>query len=243
MNTPVGFEQCLTFINCQLQPVSRPVTFGSDIAPRCAITISRQCGSGGHEIAQKLAARLRASASPEAPPWTVFDRNLVERVLQDHNLPERLARFMPEDRTRQIEAILHEIFGLLPPAWTLVQQTAETILQLAELGNVIILGRGANIITASLPHMIHVRVMGSLERRIDRLCMAEGITRKEAAYRIRREDLGRRRYVRQNFHKDVNDPLLYHLVINTDLVSPDEAVDIIADMVHRRVPERQPAYA
>ena len=51
--------------------------------PGPAVTISYQSGSGAHEIAQRLAEALQA-AEPKAPvPWTVFDRHLVEKVLED----------------------------------------------------------------------------------------------------------------------------------------------------------------
>ena len=43
---------------------------------------------------------LQGQVPAGAPPWTIFDRNLVERVLEDHDLPARLAKFMPEDRAR-----------------------------------------------------------------------------------------------------------------------------------------------
>ncbi len=67
-------------------------------AHRPIITISRQAGSGAHVVAEELVARLQALAPEGAPPWTFFDRNLVDRVLEDHELPERLAESMPEDR-------------------------------------------------------------------------------------------------------------------------------------------------
>jgi len=54
---------------------------------------------------------------------------------------------------------------------------------------------------------------------------------KEALELVRREDLARKRYVRKYFNKDIDDPLLYHLVINTDLVSHDEAACMIAQAV------------
>ena len=52
-----------------------------DDVQRRAVTISRQTGSGGHVVAEQLAAYLQAHAPNEACPWTVFDRNLVEKVL------------------------------------------------------------------------------------------------------------------------------------------------------------------
>src|SRR5262245_23097114 len=129
-----------------------------------AVTISRQTGSRGYEVAETLAKYLQARTASEVP-WTVFDRNLVERVLADHHLPGQLARFMPEDRHSEIENILGDVLGVHPPSPSLVAKTTETILHLAELGNVILLGRGANIITSRLSYVFHVRLIGSLERR------------------------------------------------------------------------------
>jgi hypothetical protein len=235
MNTPIGVERCFSFINCQLQP---PATLKPGHEPRTAaraVTISRQSGCGARIIAGMLSRCLESHSAPGSPPWTIFDRNLVETVLADHQLPARLARFMPEDRVREVDDILDELFGLHPPSWTLVQQTSETIQRLIELGNVIILGRGANIIAARTPHVLHVRLVGSIDRRIERRQDFESLDRKEAAARIREEDLGRERYLRKHFDKDINDPLLYHLVINTDVVLPEAAAQLIGELALRGI--------
>ena len=87
---------------------------------------------------------MASSAPPSQLPWMVFDRNLVEQVLEDHHLPNHLARLMPEDRVSDLTDMLHQMFGFHPPFWTLVHQTSETILRLANQGNVILIGRGAN---------------------------------------------------------------------------------------------------
>ena len=89
-------------------------------------------------MAQELVGRLQARDPKASPPWTVFDRNLVAEVLQEHHLPERLAGSMPEDRVSEIADTLDELFGLRPSSWTLVRKTADTILHLAEIGNVIV---------------------------------------------------------------------------------------------------------
>jgi cytidylate kinase len=196
-----------------------------------AVTISRQSGCGGRIVAEMLSRYLQSHSPPRTPAWTILDRNLVETVLADHHLPVRLARFMPEDRVREIDDIMDELFGLHPPSWTLVQQTSETILRLVELGNVIVLGRGANVITAKLPQVAHVRMVGSLERRIERRQDFESLDKKEAANRIRQEDLGRERYFRKHFNRDIDDPLLYHLIINTDFILPEAAARLIGDLV------------
>ncbi len=233
MNTPAGFERCLTFINCQLQPAGRPLALRNG-QERRAVTISRQAGSGSHVVAGRLAEYLQAISPQGACPWTVFDRNLVEKVLEDHHLPKRLARFMPEDRTSEISDTMDELFGLHPSSWTLVRKTADTILHLAELGSVIIIGRGATVITNKLDHVFHVRLIGSLEKRLVHVQDYYKLGRKAALEFLRREDLGRKRYLKKYFNKDIDDPLLYHLVINTDVVAYDQAARIIGDAVLSR---------
>jgi len=228
MNTQQGFEKYATYINCQLQPGGKPLA-PRGAPPWRAVTISREAGAGGHTVAEKLAGYLQRRTPAGACPWTVFDRNLVEKVLEDHNLPQSLARFMPEDRITESADVMDELFGLHPPSWTLVRKTSETILHLAELGNVILIGRGANIITSKLDYVFHVRLVASLEKRLATLQEYDHLSRKAALEFIREEDRGRRRYVKKYFNKDITDPLLYHLVLNTDLVSFDEAARMIGE--------------
>jgi len=234
MNLAYGLERCRTFINTQIQPGGKALTSATDGESRRAVTISRQTGSGAHVVAEKLAASLQAHTPKDARPWTVFDRNLVETVLEDHNLPQRLARFMPEDRVSEIADTMDELFGLHPPSWTLVRQTTETILHLVELGNVIVIGRGATVITGKLDYVFHVRLVGSLEKRVAHMQELHHLDKEAALELIRQEDRGRRRYLKTHFKADLDDPLLYHLVINTDLVSYENAAQIIADAMLKR---------
>ena len=225
MNSKMGLERCQAFINCQAHTASTE----RNGEKRLAVTISRQTGSGGHAVAERLAEYLQAAFPKDACPWTVFDRNLVEAVLEHHHLPGRLAKFMAEDRISEIADTMDELFGLHPPSWTMVRQTADTILHLAQLGNVILLGRGANIITARLGYVFHARLVGSLARRIERVEVASKLSPKAARAFIESEDRGRRRYLKKYFGQDIDDPLLYHMVINTDLVSYEQAARMIGN--------------
>jgi cytidylate kinase len=234
MQTHYGLEQTRKFINCQMQPAGAGLAALKDGVPRRAVTISRQTGSGAHIVAEKLAALLQAHAPKEACPWTVFDRNLAEKVLQDHDLPERIARFMPEDRISSISDTMEELFDLHPPSWLLVRKISETILHLLELGNVIVIGRGATVISAKLDHVFHVRLVGSLPKRVQHVQELNHLTKEAARRLIQREDRGRQRYLKRYFKTDLEDPMLYHLVINTDLVSYDDAAQIIANAMLKR---------
>jgi len=234
MSSPIGINQCLSFINLQLQP-PHPGQVQRDGIHHRAVTISRQSGSGGHAVAAKLVELLQARTPPEECPWTVFDRNLVERVLDDHHLSSRLARFMPEDRVGEISDTIDELFGLHPPSWTLVRKSADTILRLAEMGNVILIGRAANVITRRLDYVFHVRLVGSLERRVKYIQESEHLDHKSALATVDRKDLGRRRYLKKYFDQDIDNPLLYHMVINTDLVTYADAARLIADAMSMKV--------
>jgi cytidylate kinase len=195
------------------------------------VTISRQTGSGAFVVAEKLAYYLQHHSSGDACPWTVFDRNLMDKVLEDHNLPTRLAKFLPEDRVSQIEDILADVFEVHPPAQTVIEQTIETILKLAGLGNVILIGRGSPVITATLPHVLRIRLTAPLEMRVEHVCQFYRLTGTEAHKFCLNQDRGRERYLKKYFNADINDPLLYHLIINTGLVGYDDAAKLIGDAV------------
>jgi len=228
MQNLIELERCQTFVNYQLQPANRATPEKPAGLPR-AVTISRQAGCGAAIVAGKLTKLLQQHSPQDSCPWTIFDRNLMAKVLEDHHLPARIAKFLPEDRRTELQDITDELFGLRPTSWTVVEQTAETILHLAELGNVIIIGRGANVITARLPDVFHVRLVAPLEKRIEHAHEFYEMTKKEARAFCLREDLGRVRYLKKYFKADINDPLLYHLTINTGLVSYDEAARLIVE--------------
>lgn len=228
MNPHPSLDKCLAYLDCQLEPKTAPAPRPKPLRYR-AVTISRQAGSGGNEVAEKLAEYLQAKAPNASCPWTIFDRNLVEKVLEDHHLPKRLAQFMPEDHVSDISDAMDELFGLHPSSWALVEQTAETILRLAELGNVIIIGRGASVVTANLDHVFHARLIAPVDKRAEYLQDSEKITRKAALQMIGREDRAKARYVSKHYGVDINDPLLYHLVINTERVGFEPAARIIGN--------------
>lgn len=231
MSDTARLYKCLSYIDCQLKSAPGDTQPHFTLHRHPAVTISRQTGSGAHAIAELLAEYLHHHDSRQHCPWTVFDRNLVEKVLEDHHLPKRLAQYMPEDRNSTLKDIMEEILGLHPPSWTLFHQTTETILHLAEMGHTILVGRGACLITARLENVVHVRIVGSLERRMDRVCQARGMSAKEAKELILQEDDARVRYAKNHFNRNIDDPAHYHLIINTDRVELPEAAELIGRLV------------
>ena len=228
-----AFERCVAFINCQLTPSERARGQFKNEACRMAVTISRQTGSGAMAIAQRLADYLQEHC-PGKCEWAVFDRNLMDKVLEDHHLPKRLSKFLPEDSISGIDDMVEELFGLHPPSWTVVRQCTETILHLAGLGNVILIGRGANVITRNMDNVVHVRLVGSVEKRVERLQKNNNLSRAKALEFIRLSDRGRARYLKKYFDATAEDPLLYDLVLNTDKFSEEEAARLIGEIVFSR---------
>lgn len=228
-----GLEHCPSFISSQVQFVEGlEPAIGKNV--RRAVTISRQAGCGAFVVAEKLAQYLQAHSAGNACPWVVFDRNLIDKVLEDHNLPPCLAKFLPEDRISELEDLMADVFGMHPPSATVVQQAAETMLKLAGAGNVILIGRGAHMVTARLPHVLHVRLVAPLEKRIEHACQFYhdyNQTEAQARKFCLREDAARQRYLKKYFGADIENPLLYHMIINTGLVGYDDAARIIGDAV------------
>jgi hypothetical protein len=226
-------DRCRSYLAYQLDHPKRPSATGVWPPPGPAITISDQIGSGVQDTTRELAGILQAAQPRDSAPWTVFDRELVTQVLEEHHLPKRLAKLMSEDRRSYLDDVLDELVGLRPPSWELIPKVVQTVLHLANVGHVILVGRGASFITRQMPNVFHVRLVASLPKRIKRVQELENLSPKEAARFITRTERGRERYVRAYFHTRVNDDLQYHLVLNTDRLPPPEAAALIADGAQR----------
>jgi cytidylate kinase len=191
-----------------------------------SITISRQMGSGGIEIAELLADQL-AERSRQA--WMVFDRNLAEMVWKDHDLPAPVGPFFQDQIPQAVRETVQEILGIRMTGAQMVEHTAATILRLASLGNAIFIGRGANIITANQKSVLYVRLMAPFAKRVRQIEEHHRLSTQEAVELITTTDETRRRYVMHYFRAEIDDPINYHFVINTGLTGYDEAARLIAD--------------
>jgi len=200
------------------------------------ITVSRQSGAGSSIVDEKLKNILEQNQSDEFGEWAIFDKNLIERIMEDHNIPERLGKLFSSEKQSAITNMVNELLGLMPSTKTILHQTAETILQLGITGNAIIVGRAGNVVTAHLKNTFHVRLVAPLEDRIIRIQDYYKIDRKKAIEWLKKEDLSRKEYYSKNYHRDIDDPLLYHLTINTNLLSYEEAASLIAHTVMKKFP-------
>ncbi len=201
------------------------------------VTISRETGTGANLVSEYLTDYFTKYKSPHDSDWAVFDKNLIEKVLADHNLPERLSKIMEENKYAGFSSIIRELLGGQPGTWTLVHKTTQTILQLAKMGNVIIVGRGANVVTSKLENSFHVRLVGNMEDRIKHIEKYYNLNRQASIDFIKKDDIARKNYLAAYFHKEIDDPHLYHLVLNTSLLGHETTAKIIGRSVIKKYPE------
>jgi CMP/dCMP kinase len=214
-----------------------------------AVTLAREYGSGGGEIARRLAARLG---------WELLDHQIVDRVApaadltpgEAASLDERGESFVTRLLLGMEYASTSDSPLLVPdnPGHTYERAVRHLIEQAAASGRVVIVGRGGQLALAGRPDVCHVAVVAPLAARVAYVMRRESLAAGPAQARIAQMDHSRRQWVRDAYGQNGADPRLYDLVINTGALDLDAAVDLIALAVQRKGagvapdgPERGPA--
>jgi len=221
-----------SYISCQLKSLKNKLPDGKH-GRNPFVTISRQTGAYRFTIPMGLCEYLKENDKEAECPWTVFDKELIKKIAEEHNLPETVLPYLSEVAVSEIQDFVEETMGLHPSQDILVHNTGKTILHLAQLGNCIIVDRAANIITAKLPGGVHIRLISPFEKRVEHIQEYYKKTKKEAEEYILIEDRNRKNYVKKYFGKDIDDPLLYDAVINVSRLAPPKTIQIIADLVFK----------
>lgn len=195
-------------------------------SPYLFLTISRDMGTPGDEIAQAIAQRQG---------WRLYDKEIVDHIANNSRVREDMVRQLDEKtRGRMHNMILRML--RMPEEAPFGQEEyhdslMKTLATLAARGEAILVGRGANFALRWVEHGLHVRITGSLEKRIQALSQLWRVSSEIARRRVFDIDAERRAFIRHHFKQDVNDLCFYSLVINTDHVSTEQAVrSILATM-------------
>ncbi len=192
------------------------------------VTISREYGAEGPAIAEYVAKSINDAYQP-TPHWMVYDKKLVEKIVEDHNLSAKLVESLTEQKRNEIDEVIKGFFSSLPSGVAVFMKTAKTIRFLASHGNVIILGRGGNIITRDMENGISVRVIAPFKWRVEKIMERERLARKEAENLVKKIDNERDQFVKSYLLKDVSDPNFYDIIINHSSLSTDEAGQLIIE--------------
>jgi cytidylate kinase len=199
------------------------------------ITISRQSGSEGNKIVRILSERLG---------YPTFDKDLMAQLAAERELVPAPILDSTEDE-HHIKTLLEEAFGSMSMPFgttpgTLydaygiaeeitVQQVSGFIHAAYQEGNVIIVGRGSQVVLREKRDVLHVRIVAPFERRIKRWMSREHVPYDEAKKIAKDRDHRHVHFVRTYFGEDIHNPDLYDLIINTDKLSLEKAADLIIE--------------
>jgi len=195
------------------------------------VTISREYGSGGGEIAARLAKRLG---------WQLIDHEIVEHVANEMGTSVQEAEARDERTEGMLERALHSMVyldpGLLgdaPPIEFLSNEAtyrntvSDIVKAAAARGHAVIVGRGSQVLLATRRDALHVRVIAALEQRVAYVMQREGVDQTAAQSRIQMKDHDRAKYFEAEYHRKSDDAHLYDIVLNTSVLDLESAVDII----------------
>lgn len=216
--------------------------------PLSVITISRQYGSEGGKVAAKLASRLH---------WHLSDYEIVAHVARALNMPEEEAALYDEHRFNftdrmilSMQFAISEAVEAWPnqysiPIWPLIQERIyheelqQVVETLAGAGNTVIVGHGAQVILANWPGALHVRIVAPFKHRVRNVMQIEQWDEARAQASVRQSDRNQAYYLRSQYHRDSDDPLLYDLVINSSSLDMESQVDLICLALERKASEKQ----
>jgi cytidylate kinase len=192
------------------------------------ITISREYGCLGYQVGAEAAKLLNERCRPERH-WTVFERHLLDRVMEDMNISRELAETLTDQGRSFMADYFRITFSNYPPEAAIYKKLVETIRILAANGNAVIIGRVGNVITKDMPRGYHVRLIASEERKIENIGRQFNISKKEAKEVLASKGEAREQFILKRLKVNMSDPLQYTVVINTS----DLAMEATAGLIVR----------
>lgn len=219
------------------------------------ITISRQYGSGGDEIAARVCETLG---------YRFFDKHLMSQVAAEVGLSESEILDFSEDHY-ETRGFLDRLLAWRGPrplgearTWNVVQGgtlarevtkldeadgvtfVRGTIQAVYERGNVVIVGRGGQAILQDKPDVLHVRIVAPYQVRVKNLVERENLSLGGAKDIAIKHDRASAEYLKRFYNIDWEDPMLYDLVINTHKYNIRTVAHIIVNAVGHLPLEKTP---
>lgn len=196
------------------------------------VTIEREYGSGGGEIAQLLATKLG---------WKLWDQLLTEEIARLANCPKNVV----EDREERTDPLYYRLFKSfmrgsyegslnahklnLVDSECILEFTEKVVRQVAKIGNSVIVGRGSQHFLRERSDTLRVFLYASRENKIQRL-LSRGKSEKEAQELVDTVDRERSDFIDKYFHVEWPNRSVYHSMINT-AIGDDSVVHLILDLM------------
>jgi len=190
------------------------------------VTISRAFGSGGGEIAQRLAARLN---------YPIVDKEILEVLVAEGHLRAAIVEALDERDRSSLDVWVEGILrGKLQDKGDYHRTLVKVLGGIAIHGHAIIIGRGANFILDPA-HGLNVRIVAPRAQRIETIGRIRNLDEDAATKLVEKIDAERGAFVRGLFHREIEDPLAYDLIINTAGIGMDLAVDLIERSLRQKL--------
>jgi cytidylate kinase len=204
--------------------------------PRTVICVSGSDGAGGDEVARLVARRLglpyigedivsdaarRAGVGPAAVADVEHRKSLIRRVLDELGEAGTAAMALGGAPPTPVEA-------QPPRSDELRAFIGDAIEAAADTGSVVIGAHAASFALAGKDDLLRVLVTASAKTRAQRIAAQRGIDEVEAQRAIREGDAERADYLQRFYGVRIEVPTQYDLVVNTDVLSHDDAARVVA---------------
>ncbi len=182
------------------------------------VTISRECGSQGQEVAEKLSTAIG---------FDLFHNEILEAMIETSKSSKALVETLDEKAMNIVDDIVADLIHkhhLWPDDYSkLLLQILNTI---GNHGNAIILGRGANFALADT-NALKIRIVAPDSMRLKHIQKTRDLNADDARKVMVSTDANRTAFVKRYFNADAEDPANYDLILNTGTLSVDKTVDVL----------------
>ncbi len=197
------------------------------------VTISASFGAGGTVVGPQVADRIGLPFLERILSPTLVAGSSRSGAADER--PERLISRIVDALAGMpfvLGASTPELAGELSPEEQVRSDVEGSIRSLAETTGGVILGRAGMVVLRGRRHAFHVRLDGPPDRRVQQAMRISEIDEVEARRRCRDTDRARRVYVKRFYDDDLDNPALYHLMIDSTAVPLDACTDTIVVAAH-----------
>lgn len=196
------------------------------------ITISREFGCEGFELAEKLVEKINAA---KGAPWNLFTRKMIEEACASGAMEAQDVHAISEKRWTFkdwfVDALVPKY--LQSGSSVVFQRMRNMILNLVDKGNCVILGAGSQILTQNLDpkkfHGLHIRITASYNWRLHRIEAIYNLPRDEAENMLRARQDARDKFIADFTSLSAADQSLYHITFNNARNTPEMMADVIVE--------------
>lgn len=196
------------------------------------ITISREFGCQ----ANLLATMLKKELDKNAKNWEIINKEIIQNTARQlHMDSDVISRIASSLERNQMDEIIHALSSKFYKSDRKIRQTiASVVLNTAQSGYAIIVGRGGAAITRGLNTAIHIHMIAPIEWRLNSLMTRHGLKREETYKTLTETDHKRYKLIRDNLKGIETIEHLFDLSINSSLVSHEEIVEMVLKLARLR---------